>query len=372
MTMRDRFIDCCKFEPVDRVPNHELGLWGQTYDRWLTEGMPAWAMRDNWFEGIDYFGMDRREFVHVDLAMMPGFTPEVLEEDDRYVTARNGQGIVTKALKEGTVHGTRMSMDQYLSFAVQTPADFQDLKRRYLATEPQRYPSFWDSRCAGWANRDHVLCLCVNCAMGLYSNLRVWMGTENLSYAFYDQPALVHEMVEFVADFTLETVHKALDDVQFDYFNYFEDFAGKGGPLLGPAVFREFFLPHYQRMNDLLREHGVSVISLDSDGNTEALIPLLIEAGITAHWPCEIASDMEPLRLRQEYGHDLALWGGIDKRELAKDRAAIEHEVMRKVPALIEDGGYIPTIDHTVQPDVPYDNFLYYMELKEKCLAGEV
>jgi len=371
MTMRERFVGCLSFEPIDRVPNHELGIWGQTHDRWLTEGMPQSAIREGWFDGVEYFGLDRREFINIGLGMIPGFEAEVLQETDRYVIARNYEGIVTKALKQGTVHGTRASMDQYLRFPVETREDFTQLKKRYEPSNPLRYPTYWDSRCVSWQGRDHPLCLCVNCAMGLYSNLRRWMGTENLSYAFYDQPDLVHEMVEFVADFTIETLGRAVQDVDIDYFNYFEDFACKSGPLFSPDVFRRFFLPHYQRINEFLNTHGIDIISLDSDGNTEALLPLLIEAGITMHWPLEIASDMDPVRLRKQYGHDLALSGGIDKRELTKDRRAVELEVMAKIPALVADGGYIPTLDHTFPPDIPYDNFLYYLELKQKCLCGD-
>jgi uroporphyrinogen decarboxylase len=115
-----------------------------------------------------------------------------------------------------------------------------------------------------------------------------------------------------------------------------------------------------------LRKYGVKVIELDSDGNTEPLIPLLIEAGINCHWPLESAADMDPVKLRREYGKDLAFMGGIDKRELAKDKRAIEEELRRKVLPILESGGYIPTVDHTVPPEVPLENFLYYLELKRR------
>lgn len=177
-------------------------------------------------------------------------------------------------------------------------------------------------------------------------------------------------MVEFVADFTMQTVQRAIEDVDIDYFNYFEDFACKSGPLLSPAIFRKFFMPHYKRMNEFFRAHGINIIALDSDGNTEPLIPLMIECGVTLHWPCEIASGMEPQKLRKEYGHDLALSGGIDKREIAKGPEAAEREVLRKVPELIADGGYIPTLDHTFPPDISYDSFLHYLEIKQRCLEG--
>jgi uroporphyrinogen decarboxylase len=371
MTERERFIKTMTFQPVDRVPNHELGYWPQAYDRWLTEGLPPDAFKMNWFEGEDFLHLDRREFVPVNLGMIPGFDYEVLEETDRHIIARHGTGYVTKALKDGTSRGGRMSMDQYMRFAVETPEDFAALKFRYNAETPERYPDNFDELAKAWNEGDRPVCLCHNCVGGgLYSNMRIWMGTENLSLAFYDQPKLVHEMLEFIADFMIEGLHRALDTVRIDYWNYFEDFAFKNGPLISPAIFRKFFLPHYIRINDFLRAHGVNIITLDSDGNTEALLPLLIEAGITGTWPCEIASDMEPLRLRKEYGRDLTFSGGIDKRELAKDRAAIDREIMRKVPELIADGGFIPHVDHTVPPDVSYDNFMYYMEVKQKVLGG--
>jgi len=371
MTQRERFVRTMTFTGPDRAPNHELGLWGQTYERWLNEGAPEEGVGGDWFSGLDYHGMDRREFIAINMGMAPPFDYEVLEEDDRYVTARHGNGIVTRALKEGTVRGTRWSMDTYLRFAVERPEDFAALKKRYDAHDPARYPADWGEHLPDWKERDHPVCLLVNGSIGLYSNCRIWMGTENLSYAFHDQPKLVHEMVDFIADFTIETLHRALDEVDIDYFNYFEDFAYKTGPLLSPAAFREFLLPRYQRINEFLRAHGVDTITLDSDGNIEVLIPLLLEAGITGIWPCEIAAEMHPQKIRREHGHHLTLGGGIDKRELAKGRKAIERELLPKVAALLEDGGYIPYVDHTVPPDVPWEDFLYYMDLKRRCLKGE-
>ncbi|NLF02630.1 MAG: hypothetical protein GX601_16815, partial [Anaerolineales bacterium] len=100
------------------------------------------------------------------------------------------------------------------------------------------------------------------------------------------------------------------------------------------------------------------------------LIPMLLESGINGILPLECAAGQDPLALRQEYGHDLLLWGGIDKRALTQDRRAIEQELLAKIPPLMEDGGFIPTVDHAVPPDVSYENFVYYMELKLAILEG--
>ena len=39
---------------------------------------------------------------------------------------------------------------------------------------------------------------------------------------------------------------------------------------------------------------------------------------------------------------------------------------------LIEEGGYIPTVDHTVPPDVSWPNFQHYMESKARLLSGKL
>ena len=72
---------------------------------------------------------------------------------------------------------------------------------------------------------------------------------------------------------------------------------------------------------------------------------------------------MDPVAIRRKYGKDLGLIGAIDKRAMAKGKQAIEEEVMSKVPFLIETGGFIPTCDHAVPPDVSLENYQYYLEL---------
>ncbi|MFA6111057.1 MAG: uroporphyrinogen decarboxylase family protein [Candidatus Latescibacterota bacterium] len=368
MDGRERFNRVMRFESVDRVPNYELGLWGQTVERWYGEGMPRNSVYMNWFEGEPFYRLDRRAFAPLHTGMIPGFVPEVLAEDERYITARHADGVVTKALKEGTVLGTRPSMDQYLSHPVIDRAGFAEMRKRYDPSALIRYPLWWDEMVRCWQGRDYPLCLLTNGTIGLYAQLRSWVGTEEISYLFFDDPILVDEMVEFIVDFTLRLTERARREIRFDYFNFFEDFAGKGGPLVSPALFRRFLLPGYRRIVDEFRRSGIDGIWLDSDGDTRTLIPLLIEAGVTCHWPLEQASDMEPLALRREYGTALAFAGGIDKRALTAGRREIEREVNAKIPAMLESGGFIPHLDHTFPPDIPYANFLYYLELKEKVL----
>ncbi len=371
MTDRERYLRTMNFEEVDRFPFYELGIWGQTYERWLKEGLSEEELRGDWFRGEPKFaGLDRREFIPLDLGPIPGFD-EVLEETDRYIVFLDRWGQKRRALKEGTVRGTRASMDTYLDFFVKTREDFLEFKKRFDPKDPARYPENWEELKRKWQRRDYPLYLTENCGFGgLYWNLRRMMGTERLSYAFFDQPGLVHEILDWMVEFFMEATERALTEVEVDAFTFNEDFAYKGGPLISPKIFREFFLPRYKAIIEFLRKHGVKVIELDSDGNTEPLIPLMIEAGINCHWPLEAAAGMDPVRLRKKFGKDMAFMGGVDKRALAKGKEAIEEELRRKVLPIVEEGGYVPTVDHTVPPDVPLENFLYYLELKRKIAEG--
>lgn len=370
MDNRERFKRMLSFAPVDRGFNYELGLWGQTIDRWHQEGWPEDEHIPDLIRGSEFFGLDRVEYLPLRAVdMIPPFEEVVIEEDERYLVKRYSDGRITRALKEGEAHGTRLSMDQYISWAVQSRDDFSAIRRRFNPHSPARYPQWWEDVKRWLQGRDFPLALTPNACFGLFSFLRRLMGTERSCTLFYDDPDMAHEMLDFLTEYLIEVTRRALEEVEIDYFNYFEDFAYKAGPLIGPNIFRKFLMPRYRRINDHLRSHGVRHIWLDSDGNTEVLLPLLIEVGITCHWPLERAAGMDPLKIRATYGHDLALVGGIDKRALARDRRAIEEEVYRHVPQLIEDGGYIPTLDHAVPPDIPYDNFMYYLEIKGKVLG---
>jgi uroporphyrinogen decarboxylase len=372
MTGRERFCKALSFEQVDRLPNYELGCWGQTIQRWIGEGMPEGAVYMNWFEGEPYFHLERRGFAAINVGMIPPFEYQVVEETSDYLVARHANGVVTRALKAGTVRGTRMSMDQYLSYPVTDRKSFAQMKKRYDPSSQVRYPLWWDDLVRTWQDRDYPLGLLHNGTFGLYSQLRSWVGTVGVSYLFFDDPAFAEEMIEFNTEFFLALVEQALGEVQFDFFNFFEDLAGKGGPLISPSIFKRFFLPHYREITERLRRAGVRHIMFDSDGDVKPLIPLMLEAGVTCLWPLEQASDMDPLRLRREFGSDLALAGGIDKREIAKGKKAIEAELYAKLSPMMETGGYIPFLDHTFPPDISYENFLYYLELKAKLIGMEI
>ncbi|RFC44078.1 MAG: uroporphyrinogen decarboxylase [Verrucomicrobia bacterium] len=373
MTPLDRFHACMNYSPVDRVPNHEVGVWTQTKQRWREEGLAADELHWDWFVGEARWDLDPREYIDVGTGMVPGFEVQVISREGETEIIRGANGVTTKALITGTVDGMRASMDEFIGFPVSTPADFQDLKRRFRPSSPVRYPAYWQQfQLPGWGLRQHPLILGRNCSiLGYYWRAREWMGTENLSYAWYDEPAMMHEMMEFITDFTIEVTRPFLAaGVKPDYVFINEDLSMKNGPLLSPDCYRTFILPELKKLVAWFKSQGVRWVVIDTDGNCELVIPPFMEAGVDAIWPLERASDMDPRDIRKKFGRDLRLWGGVDKRELAKDPAAIDAH-LRTFQPLIAEGGFIPSVDHLVPPDVSLANFEHYMRRKHQLLRGE-
>jgi uroporphyrinogen decarboxylase len=203
-----------------------------------------------------------------------------------------------------------------------------------------------------------------------YGFLREWVGSERILYMFYDDPVLIEDMMEQVLYLEIEVIKRTLKDIKVQQVTFWEDMCYKAGPLISPAMVRKFMMPRYKKITDLLHSYGVDVIYLDSDGNVEQLLPLWLEVGINLIWPFEVAAGNDVVALRKQYGRDLIIAGGIDKRALTKGKEAIREEVMSKVPFLLEMGGYFPSVDHAVPPDVTFENYCYYINLMRE-VAGQ-
>jgi uroporphyrinogen decarboxylase len=200
---------------------------------------------------------------------------------------------------------------------------------------------------------------------GFFGPLRNLLGVENLCMAFYDDPALIEEMMDADADFLIQMMGQILDHTDVDVLGFWEDMAYKTGPLIGPELFGQFAIPRYKRVIEFCRGRGVEFFCLDSDGDITKLIPLWLEAGINILYPFEVQCGMDVIEVRKKHGRELRMWGGIDKRALARGPEAIDAELARVAP-LVEEGGYVPHTDHTLPPDVSFENYCYFMEkLKE-------
>lgn len=373
ITQRERLDRTLAFQGVDRPPFMEIALWEQTVERWKAEGLPESAASADLLAGSGYFGLEGYDSALFNMTFPEPCPPEsVVSEDERCVTFVDGMGRTRMALKSGTVRGMRLSMDSYIDFPLKTREDWTRLRRLYEADPDARIPADWPalaSRLRGSA-RPTTFFDRYFATFGCYSMMRNWMGTVGLSYMMYDNPDLVRECLDFLVDLLTAFLEKPLRDAGFDLYYIHEDMAGSQGPLVSPELFRFLFLPAYRRLVELLKRGGVRNVIVDTDGCFGPLIPVFLDAGVDGFGPIERAAGMDPLELRARYGKSFSMIGGIDKRVLKKGRSAMEKEVMGLVPRLLDTGGYIPTIDHSIPPNVSLAEFEAYLEVKHRAVFG--
>ncbi len=357
MTARERFHATFEYGQPDRVFLMSQWTFPETIERWLREGMP----RDQHFN--TYFGFDRLENVPINFSPYPPLETKTIEQTAQWAIVEDELGGLAK-------HWTdrHIGMPQWLRYPVRDRETWEKLKERLDPTAPVRYPEYWDEVVRTYRGRDYPIAIHGG---SYYGWIRNWVGMENLALWYYDCPDLVHEMTEFIGDFMLKLIDRALNDIpDIDCGRMWEDMAMKTGSLISPKLFREFMHPPMKRVTKVLREYGINIIMVDSDGNVDELNPLWLEAGVNLVYPMEVAAGCDVVRYRRQFGKELRMIGGIDKRVLRDGctKKQIEEEVMAKVPQLVKEGGYSPFVDHAVPPDVPFENFRYYMDLtNEVC-----
>lgn len=352
MTSRERFHETFEYGKPDRVYMWRQWTFSETNQRWLREGMP-WDVHFN-----TYFGFDRMEGIPVNTGPFPQIDSKVVETGPGWNVREDEFG---GRVKHWTDRG--IGMPQWLRYPVRDRETWELMKKRLNPDAPNRYPEYWEDLKRTYTVRDYPLSIM---AGSYYGWIRNWVGMEHLALWYWDCPDLVHEMTEFIADFMLKVLDRALNEIpDIDLAMIWEDMAMKTGPLISPKLFREFMMAPLKRVTKVLNEAGIKLISVDCDGNIDELLPLWLEANVNLHYPLEVAADCDGLEYRRKYGRRVLLMGNIDKRALRDGctKKDVEQEVMSKVPQLHASGGYSPFVDHAVPPDVSFENFKYYMDL---------
>jgi len=365
----DRQYRVFTYQRVDRVPDGEFGYWPQTIRRWLKEGLPAEmeSEKNQMFSGkLDrFFGFDEGHNCGINTRphMNPVFEEKILERRGDSVIMIDNSGCTAQRYQNDVEES---SIPHYIKFPVETPDDWPAMKERFRLDDPTRArpaQEVEDLR-RGVKEGRYVDVLFT----GFYGQLRNWMGMENLSMAFYDYPDMIRDMVEHWAELCARSLESLPPDIPIDQVGWWEDMASKSGPLVGPALFREFLQPGYHRVMEVAKKRGCVLGWVDCDGNPHDLVPNWLEEGVNIMFPLEVPAGVDPYAWRREFGMDLRLKGGIAKEALVRGGAAIDKELERIRP-LLEQGGYIPHLDHLVPPDISYRNYCEYLEKKRRLIG---
>jgi len=150
---------------------------------------------------------------------------------------------------------------------------------------------------------------------------------------------------------------------------YPEDYGMQTGLLVSPQLFREMIKPRLRKLIDFIEGKTKAKVMLHSDGSIYEIINDLIEIGIDILNPCQPhAKDMEPEKLKEEFGDKIVFHGAIDQYKILREGTVgeVKEEVHRKIKGLASGGGYILAPAHTIKEDTPIENLMaMYHSAKE-------
>jgi len=193
-------------------------------------------------------------------------------------------------------------------------------------------------------------------------------GWEGMFLDMIERPDWVHFLCRKFTDFYLEeyTCAAETNHGRIDLFLLISDLGSQKGPLISPAMFREFVAPYLREMIERIHDLGAGVM-FHSCGAIRPFIPDLIALGVDVLDPIQpTGEEMSPERLKADFGDQLCFHGGIDMQHLLPHGSPqqIKAEVRRYCETLGHNGGYILAPAHFFQPDVPPENILAVYEEK--------
>ena len=350
MTLRETFNRIMHFEPVDRAPL--LDLEGVAVDRLAADSIP--------FDGA------LTTLRLWDQPPLPAFVPRTISDDGESVFTQDVFGSTVKTEKGSVLTPMHYT---YVDGPLRTLDDWRSMAPRFDPLDPRRLPDWWSGDAIQHLNASPdpvVIGMSWGPARGIKNGYM--FGFDRFMELLVDGSTVLESVFDFWADYTVAFLGQLIDKLNIDAFIFMEDGMGfRNSTLASPSMFQRIYAPYMRRVTDFLLSHGVDVIGYYSSGDLRPLIPSFLDVGINLLAPLECAASMDAVALREEYGRDLLMVGGIARQAVMDGPEAIRREVGSKVPQMMESGGYIPGLDDMILPDMTYANVMYCANLVRSC-----
>ena len=319
----ERFRAVMNFEPVDRLPRIEWAMWwDETIANWKRQGLPGEL--ESVFDIADYFGLDPYQ------QFWFSTTDPTIEAVQHHV-----EGIVS-------------NMDDYLKVR---PNLFPDHGESIESMRP------WVRR---QAEGEAVVWITIE---GFFWFPRTLMGFTKISYAFYDQPELIHRINQDLTDFNLQILDAVEKTCVPTFVTIAEDMSYNHGPMISEKHFDEFIAPYYRQIVPRLQQWNAPVV-VDTDGDVTQMVPWLSREGIQGVLPLERQAGVDGAALRRQFP-EFCMVGHFNKMVMDRGEQAVREEFERLMP-LMQSGGFIPSVDHQTPPNVTIEQYRLYRRLLDE------
>ena len=338
MTGRERLLTALNREVPDHVPTLE------------------WVLATNVIEGM-YGTRDPIDFAYKadldGLAVSLDYKNDVLEKGNNGSgdIIRNEWGITCKVHEEYPVP-IRYPLETYEdleAFVVPDPDAsyrFDKIKKTLHAFDGEK--------------------LVVARVRDVVSQPRDLLGYENYLMSFYCEEELVTRLMEISCDYSCR-ICENLHDLGIEVIVVGDDIADNNNLLMSPSMFRKMVLPHFTKLVQHAKSMGMKVIK-HSDGNLNAVVKDLIDAGIDCLDPIDRRGQMDMRALKQAYGERIAFKGNVDCVSTLVDQplSAVRREVAQCLLEGGQNGGLIISSSNSIHAGVSPQNWKYFLEIRKE------
>jgi uroporphyrinogen decarboxylase len=370
MTPRERLLTALDHREPDRVPidmgGNQSGIHRIAYQRL-----------------VDLLGL-KEEIVIMDLVQQLALPSEAVLErlhvDTRYVWAKGAAGfdarVVERECEGRTWHDFTDEFGVTWSMPEDSPLYF-DITNSPLAglsvDEVARYPfprgddpsRFEGLREKALRIRRETPCPVISGISGVVYEICWYMrGLENLFVDMIERPQVLETIIDRTLQYWLDWFRLFLDEAgdTIDVIMIGDDLAGQKGPLFSPAIYRSIVKPRQKRLVQYIKSRTSAKIWYHSCGSVLQYLPDLVDNGVDALNPVQIAArGMDPVALKENFGERVCFWGGgIDSQHVLPHASPdeVREHVRRNIGIFKPGGGYVFANVHNIQSDVPPENVL--------------
>ena len=191
-----------------------------------------------------------------------------------------------------------------------------------------------------------------------------WLrGFDTLMMDLGVNPGFVEALLDKILEVWLPLVERFLQEVgeYVQVVTIGDDLGGQNGLLISPQTYRQIIKPRHARLITAIKAQTEAKIFYHSCGSCYDLLEDLIAIGVDILNPVQVtATDMDPVRLKREFGDRLTFWCAIDTQHVLPlgTPQEVEAEVRGRIDQLGRGGGYVVAAVHNIQAEVPPANVI--------------
>ena len=214
--------------------------------------------------------------------------------------------------------------------------------------------------------KSHAIVGGVTCT--IFEAVEILRGMERIMVDLVENEDFINELMDKLVDYHFK-IGKKLIDLGVDIIYIGDDVGMQTGMMISPELWRKFLKPRYDYLFRKWKNINKNIIfALHSDGYIEPIIGDLVEIGLDILNPVQPGT-MNDYELKRKFGDKLSFWGGINVQKTIPFGTPedVIDEVRNRIEVFGEDGGFIISPSHNVQPNTrSIDNtFIYYWACKK-------